>query len=118
MARIGFWLQTKRIPAPRASSEIDSCLRSGGDARTNRMPATEARRKRTTADSATGTPCPVDEETNNPPTTGPTIRAIWKAVLFQVTALANCWGGTTQGSRAVRDGAARASPTPLHTSNT
>ena len=56
-------------------------------------------------------------ESSKPPTTGPTIVEIWNTVLFQVTALANCSGGTIHGNRAVRDGAPRVCPTPFTTSS-
>ena len=85
--------------------------------RTSNVPASPSKRNKTTQASATGTPWLAEVESNNPPTAGPTIVEIWNTVLFQVTALANCSGGTIHGNRAVRDGAPRVCPTAFTTSS-
>ena len=81
------------------------------------MPTSPSRRNKTTQASATGTPWLAKVESNNPPTAGPTIVEIWNTVLFQVTALAKCSGGTIHGNSADREGAPRVCPTPFTTSN-
>src|SRR5208283_3273181 len=105
------------MPATSVSRVIDDRLWSGRCVRRSIVPKSAKKRKTTTKAKVNGTPWLVGIDSSNPPSTGPTIVAIWYTVLFQATALLNCPGGTIQGSKAVRDGAPRACADAFATNN-